>query len=233
VEILLGNRQQSGGAQRDRIGELRPHQIPAPIPPESRKPRSEVPQRHGHLNGAVKDSRIEKRRQRAEKRSGTDQQRHAGRLDRDHQDRGEADVSVREHHVLEERGRQQEQRRQSNERSVVSDLRGVEYLQQQSRPEREQQPRQRAYQHVHEQDVERHLALASRFARQEVESAHREAEREDRHDTAGNQERLLVQPELRQAHLPHENDRKQEARCERQGFRSNQPDSTLRQRAFG
>jgi hypothetical protein len=84
---------------------------------------------------------------------------------------------------------------------------------------------------VEEQDVEDDLLAPPRLARQVVEGAQVEAEREDGDGRVHEQEGLLVQAELLDAQAAHEQQRQREGEGERQALGRQHPRRAHGQRA--
>jgi hypothetical protein len=77
---------------------------------------------------------------------------------------------------------------------------------------------------VKEENVERDTRSLVREPGQEVEGAHHKSEGEDRHRGAHEEKHLLVQPELRLAEAPHEQERQRDAEGKGHGLRAHEPE---------
>ena len=107
---------------------------------------------------------------------------------------------------------------------VADELGAAEDQLEEVRVHQEREPGQPRHHQMEQRDVQDDPPLLALAARQEVEGAHGEAEREDGGGGVDEQERLLVQAELGLAQAAHEDERQGEAEPERDRLRGREPD---------
>ena len=172
----------------------------------------------------------DQRLHRADEGGRAHEQRRLAEL-RQHDERGRRPhVLHRDGDQLEERSDRPQQHDDAEQSGQRGQLRRAEQPDDEARPNQQQHGGAAAHAGEEREDVGDDRRLPGRFPRQEIEGAHREAEREQVHRRGHDEEGLLVEAEILLREAPHQQQRQRDGEGEADGLRHHQPDGLAGER---